>query len=71
MLRGSQAAHALTRDESFGPIVAVIVVDDDEEAVEAMADSSYGLTAGVYTADEVGSSDETETTMLRAAFSSP
>jgi acyl-CoA reductase-like NAD-dependent aldehyde dehydrogenase len=29
--------------------VALVVVDDDAEAVEAMADTSYGLTAGVYT----------------------
>jgi len=28
------------------------LLDDDAEAVEAMADSSYGLTAAVYTADE-------------------
>jgi acyl-CoA reductase-like NAD-dependent aldehyde dehydrogenase len=51
-LRGAQGAHALTRDETFGPVVALVVVDDDAEAVEAMADTSYGLTAGVYTADE-------------------
>ena len=59
-LRGSQRARALTRDETFGPAVAVVVVRDDEEAVEAMADTSFGLTASVYTSDaEVG------TTILR------
>ena len=51
-LRGAQGAHALTRDETFGPVVALVTVDDDAEAIEAMADSSYGLTAGVYTADD-------------------
>lgn len=51
-LRGAQGAHALLRDESFGPVVAIVVVEDDAEAVEAMGDTSYGLTAGVYTADE-------------------
>ena len=54
-LRGSQRARALTRDETFGPVVALVVVDDDEEAVEAMADTSFGLTASVYTSNaEVG-----------------
>ena len=51
-LRGAQSAHALTRDETFGPVVALVVVDEDAEAVEAMADTTYGLTAGVYTSDK-------------------
>ena len=54
-LRGSQRARALTRDETFGPVVALVVVENDEEAVEAMADTSFGLTASVYTSNaEVG-----------------
>ena len=45
----------MTRGETFGPVVALVVVDDDEEAVEAMADTSFGLTASVYTSNaEVG-----------------
>lgn len=39
------------RDESFGPIIGIQVVRDDDEAVAAMNDTEYGLTAGVYTAD--------------------
>lgn len=27
ILRGAQSAHAVTRDESFGPVVALVVVD--------------------------------------------
>jgi acyl-CoA reductase-like NAD-dependent aldehyde dehydrogenase len=37
------------REESFGPIIGIATVADDEEAVRAMNDTEYGLTAGVYT----------------------
>lgn len=37
------------REESFGPIIGVQSVKDDAEAVEMMADTPYGLTAGVFT----------------------
>jgi acyl-CoA reductase-like NAD-dependent aldehyde dehydrogenase len=40
------------RDESFGPIIGLQAVPDDDAAVEVMNDSEYGLTAGVYCRDE-------------------
>ena len=40
------------RDESFGPIIGLQAVADDDAAVDLMNDTDYGLTAGVYTADE-------------------
>ncbi len=39
------------RDESFGPIIGIQGVADDDAAVALMNDSEYGLTAGVYTAN--------------------
>jgi len=39
------------REESFGPIIGIAVVDDDEQAVSLMNDNDYGLTAGVYAKD--------------------
>jgi acyl-CoA reductase-like NAD-dependent aldehyde dehydrogenase len=39
------------RDESFGPIIGIQVVSDDDQAVRLMNDTEYGLTAGVYSAD--------------------
>ena len=51
-LRGSARAFALTREETFGPAVAVVVVDDDEEAIESVNDTKFGLTASVYSRDE-------------------
>ncbi len=41
----------LMKDESFGPIIGIQSVADDEAAVNLMNDSEYGLTAGVYTFD--------------------
>ena len=40
---------ALMREESFGPIIGIQKVADDDEAVALMNDTRYGLTAGVYT----------------------
>ncbi len=39
------------RDESFGPVIGVQRVRDDAEAIERMDDTSYGLTAAVFTRD--------------------
>ncbi|WP_343564691.1 aldehyde dehydrogenase family protein [Kiloniella sp. b19] len=39
------------RDESFGPVVGVMKVSSDEEAVALMNDSSFGLTASLWTKD--------------------
>ncbi len=42
---------ALFQRESFGPIVAVMKVKSDEEALTKMNDSSLGLTASIWTRD--------------------
>jgi acyl-CoA reductase-like NAD-dependent aldehyde dehydrogenase len=36
------------REESFGPIIGLMAVTDDAEAIARMNDTEYGLTAGVY-----------------------
>ena len=43
---------AVMREESFGPIIGIQAVADDDAAVDQMNDTDYGLTAGVYSADE-------------------
>lgn len=40
------------RDETFGPVIGLQRVRDDEEALRLMRDTDYGLTAGVYARDE-------------------
>ena len=39
------------RDESFGPVVGIMPVKDDAEAIRLMNDSHFGLTASVWTND--------------------
>ena len=43
----------LMREESFGPLIGIQKVTGDEEAIKLMNDSRYGLTAGIFTPDEV------------------
>lgn len=40
------------QEESFGPIIGIMKVQDDNEAIKMMQDTSYGLTASVYAADQ-------------------
>jgi acyl-CoA reductase-like NAD-dependent aldehyde dehydrogenase len=40
-------------EESFGPVIGLMPVADDAEAVRLMNDSPYGLTASVWTEDAV------------------
>ncbi|MGF6724527.1 acyl-CoA reductase-like NAD-dependent aldehyde dehydrogenase [Paraburkholderia sp. GAS41] len=46
--------HGMTlmNDECFGPVVGIMPVSSDEQAIELMNDSPYGLTAAVFTRDE-------------------
>jgi len=39
------------REESFGPVVGIMKVTDDAEAIRLMNDSDFGLTASLWTAD--------------------
>jgi acyl-CoA reductase-like NAD-dependent aldehyde dehydrogenase len=41
----------LMKEESFGPIIGIMKVKDDAEALQLMADTEYGLTAAVYSQD--------------------
>ncbi len=60
------------RDESFGPVVGIMPVRDDAEAIELMNDSPFGLTASLWTSDidraaQVGDAIETGTVFMNRA----
>jgi acyl-CoA reductase-like NAD-dependent aldehyde dehydrogenase len=40
------------KDESFGPVIGIMKVKNDEEAISLMNDTEYGLTASVYSSDQ-------------------
>ena len=42
----------IMREESFGPVVGIMSVKNDEEAIKLMNDSDFGLTASLWT-DEI------------------
>lgn len=57
------------RDESFGPVVGIMPVSDDDEAIALMNDCQFGLTASIWTADrakaeELGDRIETGTVFM-------
>ena len=41
----------IMKDESFGPVIGIMKVKNDEEAIRLMQDTEFGLTAAVYSAD--------------------
>jgi acyl-CoA reductase-like NAD-dependent aldehyde dehydrogenase len=40
------------KEESFGPVIGIMKVKTDEDAVRLMQDTEYGLTSAVYSADK-------------------
>ncbi|MCR9089102.1 MAG: aldehyde dehydrogenase family protein [Rhodobacteraceae bacterium] len=57
------------REESFGPVVGIMPVRDDAEALELMNDSDFGLTASLWTSDperaaQIGAGVETGTVYM-------
>lgn len=57
------------REESFGPVVGIMRVSSDDEAIALMNDCDYGLTASIWTADaeaasEIGARLETGTVFM-------
>ena len=64
VLTGVDHSMAVMTEESFGPVVGIMAVDDDAEAIRLMNDSEFGLTASVFTTDAeaaVAIGDDVET----------
>jgi acyl-CoA reductase-like NAD-dependent aldehyde dehydrogenase len=62
----------LMRDESFGPVVGIMPVDSDEQALALMNDCQFGLTASLWTNDaeraaRIGAEIETGTVFMNRA----
>ncbi|MEN9552685.1 MAG: hypothetical protein RLY24_280 [Actinomycetota bacterium] len=60
---------SMMRDESFGPVIGIMSVSSDEEAIALMNDSPFGLTCSVWTQDiaateRIGNQLETGTVFM-------
>jgi 4-(gamma-glutamylamino)butanal dehydrogenase len=51
VVTGLAPDNVLVREELFAPVLAVQVVDDEEEAVRVAGDTPYGLAAALWTSD--------------------
>ncbi|MBM3726158.1 MAG: aldehyde dehydrogenase family protein [Acidobacteria bacterium] len=51
VLTGVDHSMRVMTEETFGPVVPVMPVDSDEQAIALMNDSPYGLTAAIWTED--------------------
>jgi len=59
----------IMRDETFAPVVGIMKVENDEEAIRLMNDSQFGLTASVWTsnikrAERIGDRIDTGTVFM-------
>lgn len=60
------------QDESFGPVVGIMKVSSDEQAIALLNDSAFGLTASIWTkdadrAERIGTQLETGTVFMNRA----
>ncbi|CUH99372.1 aldehyde dehydrogenase family protein [Leisingera aquaemixtae] len=72
ILTGVTHDMRVMREESFGPVVGIMKVSSDAEAIELMNDSDFGLTASLWTKDveraqTVGDRIETGTVFMNRA----
>lgn len=69
VLVGVDHSMLVMNEETFGPVVGIMKVRDDDEAIRLMNDSRYGLTASIWTTDvdaalHIGEQIETGTWLM-------
>jgi acyl-CoA reductase-like NAD-dependent aldehyde dehydrogenase len=69
VLTGVDHTMSVMTEESFGPVVGIMKVKSDEDAIRLMNDSPYGLTSSIWTTDSdvaarIGAQIETGTVYM-------
>ena len=69
VLTGVDHSMSVMTEESFGPVVGIMPVKSDEQAIRLMNDSRFGLSASIWTSDaaaarEIGAQIETGTVFM-------
>jgi acyl-CoA reductase-like NAD-dependent aldehyde dehydrogenase len=72
ILTGVDHNMRIMKDETFGPVVCIMSVKNDDEAISLMNDSEFGLTASLWTkdvgrAEQIADQIETGTVFLNRA----
>jgi acyl-CoA reductase-like NAD-dependent aldehyde dehydrogenase len=72
ILTGVDHTMKVMTEETFGPVIGIMPVRDDAEAIRLMNDSPYGLTAALFTrdiaaAERIGHDIETGTVFMNRA----
>ena len=72
LLTGVDHTFRVMTEETFGPVAGIMRVESDEEAIQLMNDSAFGLTASVWTRDAeaalaIGEAVETGTWFMNRA----
>jgi acyl-CoA reductase-like NAD-dependent aldehyde dehydrogenase len=68
VLTGVDHQMSVMREESFGPVIGIMAVMSDEEALALMNDSPFGLTASIWTSDETAALEVGEQVQAGTVF---
>ena len=48
----------VVKEETFGPVIGIMKVSSDEEAIDLMNDSEFGLTGSIWSKNSDGKAEE-------------
>ena len=68
LIRDVPPDHAVAQEELFGPVLAVMPFQDEEQAVELANGTPFGLVSGVWTQDGATAVSDGQKTQIRTSL---